>query len=79
MEANDLLLHTTGASFPLFAIQVYEALGVQWATLLLAIVFLLKASMDPTFAEEAVYMANDIKEYIKIYIDICSYFLRRIA
>ncbi|RFU31955.1 hypothetical protein B7463_g4368, partial [Scytalidium lignicola] len=41
MAANGLLRYTMGASFPLFTVQMYEALGVKWATLLLAFVCLL--------------------------------------
>jgi hypothetical protein len=40
MAANGLLRYTMGASFPLFTVQMYEALGVKWATLLLAFVCL---------------------------------------
>ena len=38
MAANGLLRYTMGAAFPLFTVQMYEKLGVQWATLLLAFV-----------------------------------------
>jgi hypothetical protein len=41
MAANGLLRYVMGASFPLFTIQLYEALGVEHATLLLAFVCLL--------------------------------------
>lgn len=41
MAANGLLRYTMGASFPLFTVQMYEKLGVKWATLLLAFVCLL--------------------------------------
>jgi hypothetical protein len=36
--ANGLLRYTMGAAFPLFTVQMYEALSVKWATLLLAFV-----------------------------------------
>lgn len=38
MAANGLLRYIMGASFPLFTVQMYEKLGVKWATLLLAFV-----------------------------------------
>ena len=38
MAANGLLRYTMGAAFPLFTVQMYEKMGVQWATLLLALV-----------------------------------------
>jgi hypothetical protein len=41
MAANGLVRYIMGASFPLFTVQMYEALGVKWAaTLLLAFVCL---------------------------------------
>ena len=41
MAANGLLRYIMGASFPLFTVQMFERLGVKWATLLLAFVCLL--------------------------------------
>lgn len=41
MAANGLLRYSMGAAFPLFTVQMYDALGVRWATLLLAFVCLL--------------------------------------
>lgn len=38
MAANGLLRYIMGAAFPLFTVQMYDALGVKWATLLLAFV-----------------------------------------
>lgn len=38
MAANGLLRYTMGAAFPLFTVQMYDALGVKWATMLLAFV-----------------------------------------
>jgi len=38
MAANGLLRYTMGAAFPLFTIQMYEKLGIKWATLLLAFI-----------------------------------------
>ena len=49
MAANGLLRYTMGASFPLFTVQMYEALGVKWATLLLAFVCLLMVPIPWTF------------------------------
>jgi hypothetical protein len=40
MAANGLVRYIMGASFPLFTVQMYDALGVKWATLLLAFVCL---------------------------------------
>ncbi|KAH3912956.1 hypothetical protein HBI56_089610 [Parastagonospora nodorum] len=40
MAANGLVRYIMGASFPLFTVQMYNALGVKWATLLLAFVCL---------------------------------------
>jgi hypothetical protein len=40
MAANGLVRYIMGASFPLFTVQMYDALGVQWATLLLVFVCL---------------------------------------
>lgn len=41
MAANGLVRYMMGAAFPLFTVQMYEAMGVKWATLLLAFVCLL--------------------------------------
>lgn len=38
MVANGLVRYIMGVSFPLFTVQMYEALSVKWATLLLAFV-----------------------------------------
>ncbi|KAF2215674.1 hypothetical protein CERZMDRAFT_94075 [Cercospora zeae-maydis SCOH1-5] len=38
MAANGLMRYTTGACFPLFAVQMYERLGIDWATSLLGFV-----------------------------------------
>lgn len=38
MAANGLLRYMMGASFPLFTVQMYDKLGVKWATMLLAFV-----------------------------------------
>jgi hypothetical protein len=38
MAANGLLRYTMGAAFPLFTVQMYDALGIKWATLLLAFI-----------------------------------------
>jgi len=38
MAANGLARYATGAAFPLFTFQMYEALGIDWATSLLAFV-----------------------------------------
>ena len=40
MAANGLLRYCMGAAFPLFTVQMYERLGVKWATMLLAFVCL---------------------------------------
>lgn len=40
MAANNFLRYIMGASFPLFTVQMYEGMGVKWATLLLASVSL---------------------------------------
>lgn len=40
MAANGLLRYIMGAAFPLFTVQMYEKMGVQWATVLLAFVCL---------------------------------------
>ncbi|RPB02671.1 MFS general substrate transporter [Choiromyces venosus 120613-1] len=41
MAANGLLRYTFGAVFPLFALQMYEKLGIQWAGSLLGFISLL--------------------------------------
>lgn len=41
MAANGLLRYTMGAVFPLFTFQMYETLGIDWATSLLAFLSLL--------------------------------------
>ena len=41
MAANGLLRYSMGAIFPLFTVQMYERLGVDWATSLLAFLSLL--------------------------------------
>ncbi|PPJ55175.1 hypothetical protein CBER1_05424 [Cercospora berteroae] len=38
MAANGLMRYTTGAVFPLFAVQMYERLGIDWATSLLGFI-----------------------------------------
>lgn len=38
MAANGLARYTMGAVFPLFTFQMYERLGVAWATSLLAFI-----------------------------------------
>ena len=38
VAANGLLRYSFGAGFPLFTIQMYERLGVNWATSLLAFI-----------------------------------------
>lgn len=38
MAANGLARYTLGAVFPLFTFQMYERLGVDWATSLLAFI-----------------------------------------
>ncbi|KAL6705054.1 hypothetical protein ACN47E_007313 [Coniothyrium glycines] len=35
MAANGIARYTLGAVFPLFTVQMYEALGIAWATSLL--------------------------------------------
>jgi hypothetical protein len=40
MAANGLVRYIMGPSFPLFTVQMYDTLGVRWATLLLAAVCL---------------------------------------
>ena len=35
LAANGLLRYTFGAAFPLFTLQMYERLGIDWATSLL--------------------------------------------
>jgi MFS family permease len=49
MAANGLLRYTMGASFPLFTVQMYEAMGVKWATLLLAFLCLLMVPIPWVF------------------------------
>jgi hypothetical protein len=49
MAANGLLRYTMGAAFPLFTVQMYEKLGVQWATLLLAFVCVLMVPIPWVF------------------------------
>jgi hypothetical protein len=62
MAANGLLRYTMGASFPLFTVQMYEALGVKWATLLLAFVCLVMVPIPwiffkygPKFRSRSIY------------------------
>ena len=62
MAANGLLRYVMGASFPLFTIQMYERLGTQWATLLLALVCLFMVpipwvfySYGPNIRKRSVY------------------------
>lgn len=38
MAANGLLRYTLGAVFPLFTLQMYEKLGINWATSLLGFI-----------------------------------------
>ena len=38
MAANGLLRYTFGAAFPLFTLQMYEKLGIDWATSLLGFI-----------------------------------------
>lgn len=38
VAANGLLRYTLGAVFPLFTLQMYERLGIGWATSLLAFI-----------------------------------------
>ena len=38
VAANGLLRYAFGAGFPLFTIQMYEKLGIAWATSLLAFI-----------------------------------------
>jgi hypothetical protein len=38
MAANGLARYTLGAAFPLFTFQLYQALGVAWATSLLGFI-----------------------------------------
>lgn len=40
LAANGVLRYGFGAAFPLFTLQMYKALGVQWATSLLGFVSL---------------------------------------
>jgi uncharacterized membrane protein YkvI len=40
MAANGLLRYIFGAVFPLFTVQMYEGMGIQWAGSLLAFVSL---------------------------------------
>jgi hypothetical protein len=49
MAANGLLRYTMGASFPLFTVQMYDALGVKWATLLLVFVCMLMVPIPWVF------------------------------
>lgn len=49
MAANGLLRYTMGAAFPLFTVQMYQALGVKWATLLLAFICILMAPIPWIF------------------------------
>lgn len=49
MAANGLLRYILGASFPLFTVQMYEKMGVKWATLFLALVCLLMAPIPWIF------------------------------
>lgn len=41
MAANGLLRYTMGAAFPLFTVQMYERLGIKWATGVLALISLM--------------------------------------
>ncbi|TVY82790.1 Polyamine transporter [Lachnellula suecica] len=49
MAANGLMRYTMGAAFPLFTVQMYEKLGVKWATLLLAFVCMLMVPIPWVF------------------------------
>lgn len=49
MAANTLLRYVLGAAFPLFSRQMYERLGVDWATSLLACISLLFVLVPPVF------------------------------
>ena len=41
MAANGLMRYTMGAVFPLFSFQMYESLGIAWATSLLGFIAVL--------------------------------------